>query len=115
MFTTSGLSKGNSHEPVNPPITPLSGLPGALQLANPGHGDARPGQAVEDAVVGLGGDNEQQQEGEERFRGHCSPLLRRNLRLVVEVASGTGGTFAAVKLNTLPYLPVMYVCSKQPD
>ena len=71
MFTTSGLSKGNSHEPVNPPITPLSGLPGALQLANPGHGDTRPGQAVEDAVVGLGG-NHEQQEREERFRGHCS-------------------------------------------
>ena len=72
MFTASGLSKGNSHEPVNPPISPLSGLPGALQLANPGHGDTRAGQAVEDAVVGLGGNNEQQQEREEHFRGHCS-------------------------------------------
>ena len=42
-------------------------------------------------------------------------IVRRNLGLVVEVAGGTGGTLAAVKLNTLPYLPVMYVCSKQPD
>ena len=71
VFSASGLPKGNSHEPVNPPITPLSGLPGALQLANPGHGDARPGQAVEDAVVGLG-ESYEQQEREERFRGHCS-------------------------------------------
>ena len=42
-------------------------------------------------------------------------LVRRILGLVVEVAGGTGRTLAAVKLNTLPYLPVMYVCSKQPD
>ena len=43
-------------------------------------------------------------------------IVRRNLGgLVVEVAGGTGRTLAAVKLNTLPYLPVMYVCSKQPD
>ena len=42
-------------------------------------------------------------------------IVRRNLRLVVEVAGGTGETLAAMKLNTLPYLPVMYVCSKQPD
>ena len=42
-------------------------------------------------------------------------IVRRNLGLVVEVAGGTGGTLAAVELNTLPYLPVMYVCSKQPD
>ena len=42
-------------------------------------------------------------------------IVRRILGLVVEVAGGTGGTFVAVKLNTLPYLPVMYVCSKQPD
>ena len=42
-------------------------------------------------------------------------IVRRNFRLVVEVAGGTEGTLAAMKLNTLPYLPVMYVCSKQPD
>ena len=44
-------------------------------------------------------------------------IVRRNLRLVVEVAggTGTGRTLVAVELNTLPYLPVMYVCSKQPD
>ena len=47
--------------------------------------------------------------------GDIVPLVRRNLRLVVEVAGGTGRTLVAVKLNTLPYLPVMYVCSKQPD
>ena len=42
-------------------------------------------------------------------------IVRRNLGLVVGVAGGTGRTLVAVKLNTLPYLPVMYVCSKQPD
>ena len=42
-------------------------------------------------------------------------IVRRNFRLVVGVAGGTGRTLVAVELNTLPYLPVMYVCSKQPD
>ena len=40
MFTTSGLSEGNSHELVNPAIRPLGVLPGALKLPHTWHGDA---------------------------------------------------------------------------
>ena len=62
----------------------------------------------------LAGTASSSRRGKNAF-GDIVLIVRRNLRLVVEVAGGTGGTLAAVKLNTLPYLPVMYVCSKQPD
>ena len=67
MFTPSGLSKGNAHELVNPPVRPLGALPGALELPHPGHGDAGPGQAVKDPLIRQGREGRQQEKRESGF------------------------------------------------
>ena len=72
VFPASGLSKGNAHEPINPPIRPLGALPGALKFPNPGHCDTGPGQTVKDPFVRQSWQG-QQEKRESGFWSHNHP------------------------------------------
>ena len=69
VFTASGLAEGNAHELVNPPICPLRLLPAALNLPNPLHCDAGPGQTVKDSFFCESWES-QQEKREKGFWSH---------------------------------------------
>ena len=107
MFTASGLSKWNAHELVNPTISPLGAFPGALELPNPRHCDARSGQTVEDPFICQRWQS-QQEEREKCFWSDQHPPASSSWELL---HPATAETLWALELNTMPYLAVMYVFS----
>ena len=107
MFTASGLSKWNAHELVNPSIGPLGAFPGALELPNPRHCDARSGQTVEDPFICQRWQS-QQEEREKCFWSGQHPPASSSQELF---RPATVETLWALELNTMPYLAVMYLSS----